>query len=67
MDQQTPLAVTTSFPWEVTFPPDPALDEVMLLTADVVTVGSLDEGLFLLLSDLLHPAKKTEAARQRMR
>jgi hypothetical protein len=37
--QQTPLAVTSAPPSEVTFPPDAAVVVVILLIAVVVTVG----------------------------
>ena len=41
--QQTPLAVTTAPPPEVTFPPLEALVEVIEDTAVVVTVGAVAE------------------------
>ena len=37
--QQTPLAVTVAPPLEVTFPPPDADEEVIPVTAEVVTVG----------------------------
>ena len=39
--QQTPLAVTVVFPSFVTFPPQVAELDVILLTVEVVTVGSV--------------------------
>ena len=39
MDQQTPRAVTASPPWEVTFPPDEAVDSVIEVAVVVVTTA----------------------------